>query len=119
MEFSNLFFFQSFPYGFLSELNLFESSSIYTTHGNFIQYQAAYAYPELRIIIEGPVNLFTQKEATMHYLLFSREEAEIEKLALAKKLALTCRSTNDDDKQKQKDDAIDQEIEEQSCNENL
>jgi len=41
-----------------------------------------------------------------------REEAEIEKLALAKKLALTCRSTNDDDKQKQKDDAIDQEIEE-------
>ena len=55
----------------------------------------------------------------MHYLLFSREEAEIEKLALAKKLALTCRSTNDDDKQKQKDDAIDQEIEEQSCNEDL
>ena len=29
-----------------------------------------------------------------------REEAEIEKLALAKKLALTCRTSNEDDKAK-------------------
>jgi len=41
-----------------------------------------------------------------------REEAEVEKLALAKKLALTCRSTDDDDKAKQKEDCVDKELEE-------
>jgi len=41
-----------------------------------------------------------------------REEAEIEKMALAKKLALTCRTSNDDDKAKQKEEMVDKELEE-------
>ena len=41
-----------------------------------------------------------------------REEAEIEKLALAKKLALTCRTSNEDDKAKQKEETLDRELEE-------
>jgi len=41
-----------------------------------------------------------------------REEAELEKMALAQKLALTCRSTNDDDKAAKKDADIDTELEE-------
>jgi len=41
-----------------------------------------------------------------------REEAELEKMALAQKLALTCRSTNDDEKAAKKDADIDTELEE-------
>jgi len=41
-----------------------------------------------------------------------REEAELEKMALAQKLSLTCRSTNDDDKAAKKDADIDTELEE-------
>jgi len=41
-----------------------------------------------------------------------REEAELEKIALAQKLSLTCRSTNDDDKAAKKDADIDAELEE-------
>ena len=44
--------------------------------------------------------------------LLYREEAEIEKLALAKKLALTCRTSNEDDKAKQKEENLDRELEE-------
>jgi len=41
-----------------------------------------------------------------------REEAEIEKMALAKKLALTCRTSNEDEKAKQKEENLDRELEE-------
>ena len=48
----------------------------------------------------------------IHDFLLLREEAEMEKINLAKKLALTCRSTNDDDKAQQKEEAVDKELEE-------
>jgi len=41
-----------------------------------------------------------------------REEAELEKMALAQKLSLTCRSTNDDEKAAQKDKDMDAELDE-------
>lgn len=41
-----------------------------------------------------------------------REEAQLEKLALAQKLSLTCRSTNDDEKAAKKEADIDKELEE-------
>ena len=41
-----------------------------------------------------------------------REEAEVEKMALAKRLALTCKSDNDEDKDKKKEENVDRELEE-------
>ena len=41
-----------------------------------------------------------------------REEAEAEKLALAKRLALTCRTTEDDEAAKKKEEEVDAELEE-------
>jgi len=41
-----------------------------------------------------------------------REEAEIEKMNLAKRLALTCKSDNDEDKAKKKEENVDKELEE-------
>ena len=55
--------------------------------------------------------LFARHDLNHDFFLF-REEAEMEKINLAKKLALTCRSTNDDDKAKQKEEAVDKELEE-------
>ena len=54
---------------------------------------------------------FARHDLNHDFFLF-REEAEMEKINLAKKLALTCRSTNDDDKAKQKEEAVDKELEE-------
>ena len=41
-----------------------------------------------------------------------QEEAEMEKMALAKRLALTCKSDNDEDKDKKKEENVDRELEE-------
>ena len=58
------------------------------------------------------VFLYTDEIGRTLIFFSFREEAEVEKLALAKKLALTCRSTDDDDKAKQKEDCVDKELEE-------
>ena len=43
--------------------------------------------------------------------MFCREEAEIERLALAKKLALTCKSDNDEEREKAAAKDLDKELE--------